>query len=304
MSQWTHIRGGLELHSDPYEIKKASKPLIEPKEEDFEKKEDYLKAWNKYGDKLSKLYYYPYPEEQFKLRSPEPDVVYGKMKSDGKREEYNSLSFEADVYSLPRARKYIGQAFDLMPQGESGFRYSLDQKSTDCSSSSSSFYYPCQQKAYQEALTKMYSIDGTESVWSYDLMKRCWHIEDYCWVNNVDGILVGIRDDIRYCSAEAVQEGLEKAFKYLEEHGIYVEDGYLEWEDEYDPDYIYSWRNSRLSSDITHQFLKINKNTNEILHSKVWVIQRDEKGHLCFDENGIFICKIVEQEGPYISKEE
>jgi hypothetical protein len=39
MSQWTHIRGGLELISTPYEMKKMPKSLVEPKKEDFETEE-------------------------------------------------------------------------------------------------------------------------------------------------------------------------------------------------------------------------------------------------------------------------
>ena len=301
MSQWTHIRGGLELISSPYESKPIPKSLIEPKREDFETEEAFDEAHDKYRWEVKKLLYYPYPEEQFKLLMPRPGYSYGKKKKNGEREKFHTLCFEAKVYSLPRARKYIEEAFNLVPQGESGFRYSLEQRDSDSSSSCSGFMVPCEHKAYQGAINRMYSSDSLWDSYTYDDLRKYWHIEDECSVSH---ILVGIRDDIRYASAQEVQEGLEKAFKYLEDHDISVEDGYLEWQDEYDPDHIYAWRLSRLSWDISHQFMTLDKKTNQIVHSKTWVAKRDEKGKKVYDKDWNTIWEVVEKDGPYYNNKE
>ena len=257
MSQWTHIRGGLELVSTPYEIRKKPKSLIEPKREDFKTQEEYEKADDIYRYKLSKLLYFPYPEEQFKLEMPKLGTSYGRKKKNGKREEYQTLEFSANIYSLPRARKYIEEAFNLMPQGESGFRYSLDQNATDYCSSSSGFTEPCEYKAYKNALNKLYKSERPWESYTYEDLRRWFHIQEDCHITSINHILVGIRDDIRCCSAKDVQEGLEKVFAYLKAHDIIVGDGYLEWQDEYDPEHLYAWRYSRLSFGISHQFLTL-----------------------------------------------
>ena len=299
MSQWTHIRGGLELSSSPYEMKNAPKSLVEPKEEDFATKEEYEKADSKYRYELKKLYYLPYPEEQFKLDMPKPGVSYGKKKKDGEREKFHTLDFNAKIYSLPRARKYIEEAFKLMPRGESGFRYSIDQNATDCRSSSSGFMLPCEYKAYQDAINRLYKSDNPWDSYTYDDLRRWFHIDEDCSTDTINYILVGIRDDIRYASAAEVQDGLEKAFKYLEEHGIDVEDGYLEWQDEYELEYIYAWRLSRLSFDISHQFFKLDIKTNQIVYSKTWVAKRDENGEIIYDKNWNVVSEVVEKDGPF-----
>ena len=304
MSQWTHIRGGLELVSTPYEMKPIPKSLVEPKQEDFETKEAFEKAHNDYRWKVRKLLYFPYPEEQFKLDMPKPGTSYGKKKKNGEREEYHTLKFEAKIYSLPRARKYIEEAFRLMPQGESGFRYSVDQIATDCSSSCSGFMIPCEYKVYQEALTRLYKSENPWDSYTYEDLRRWFHIDNECSVDSVSHILVGVRDDIRYASALEVLEGLEKVFKYLEENDIDVEDGYLEWQDEYDPDHIYAWRKSRLDFSISHQFLKIERKTNKVVYSKTWTVKRDENGKKMHDEDWNTIWEVVEKDGPYFDDED
>lgn len=302
MSQWTHIRGGMELISSPYEMKPMPKSLVEPKKEDFETEEAFEKAYDEYRAKVRKLYYYPYPEEQFKLEMPRPGYSYGKKKKNGKREEYHTVEFEAKVYSLPRAKKHIEAAFDLMPQGELGFRYCYDQNANDCSSSCSGFMMPCQYKAYQDALTRMYKSEDAWHSYTYEQLRKYWHIREECSIDSVSHIVVGIRDDIRYCSAQDVQEGLELVFKYLDEHDIDVEDGYLEWQDEWDPDYIYAWRKSRLDFSISHQFLKLDRRTNEVVHSKTLVAKRDLNGKRVYDEDFNTIWEVVEKDGPCFDK--
>ena len=305
MSQWTHIRGGMELVSTPYEKKKSKKELIEPKREDFETDKAFEEAHDKYRWEERKLYYFPYPEEQFKLSMPLPATTYTWHGKDRKnRKEHKSIDFRAYIYSLPRARKYIEEAFKLMPQGELGFRYSVDQKVYDSSSSSSGFWMPCEYKAYQETITRMYKHEHYWGNYTYEDLRKYFHIDKECSVDNVSHILIGVRDDIRYCSAADVQEGLEKCFKYLEDNGIGVEDGYLEWQDEWDSDHIYAWRYSRLSFGIGHQFLILDKKTNKVVHSKTWAAKRDENGKRMHDENWNDIWEVVEKDGPYFDEED
>ena len=300
MSQWTHVRGGLELVSRPYEKKTPKKPLVEPKREDFETEEAYDEAYTKYDYEWRKLYYYPYPKEQFKVSMPRPRNSYDwKNKKPGGP----TLEFTAYAYSLPRARKYIDEAFKLFPQGELGIRYSVDQTIRDSTSSSSDFDYPCDVKAYQNALTEMYKSEDFFHNYTFEELHKYFDVSNHCWVEHINHILVGVRDDIRYCSALDFQEGLEKFLDYLEEHDISVEDGYLEWEDEYDPDHIYAWRKSRLHYDFHYQIVKLDRKTNTIVHAKTWIIREDEDGMWLRDENGKFIYDVIETDGPYIEKE-
>ena len=304
MSQWTHIRGGMELVSRPYEKRKPKKPLVEPKKEDFETEADFDQAYRRYALAERKLLYYPYPEEQFKLDMP-LSKSYGHW--DKKLQEYveegHTLSFNAHVYSLPRARKYIEEAFKLLPQGELGIRYSLDQKATDSCSWCSGLMLPCEYDAFRDAVNRMYKHEDEMNSYTYeDLCHRC-NLKDDCSVDSVNNILVGIRDDIRYCSAQQLQEGLEKFFQYLMNNDIYVEDGYLEWEDEYDDEHLYAWRCSRLSHSISHQFLVLDKKTNAVIHSKTWAAKRDEKGKVIYTDSGDCIYEIIEKDGPYFEKD-
>lgn len=290
MSQWTHIRGGMQLESSPYEQKKFT--LEEP---DKSKDED---AWYKWRIAWGKSFYLPYPEEQFKLSMPGLGWYCGKKKKDGTREEGRTLEFRAYLYSLPRAKKYLDEAFKLLPQGECGFRYSIKQDVYDGHSSCSGFMTPCLNKYYKDALTRMYHNEDSFYNYTADDLFKWFHVDKECSVESITGMVIGIRDDIRYCSGEEMMKGLEEFFKYLAEHDITVEDGYLEWEDEYEPDVRYAWRNSRLSFGIEHQFLVLDKKTNKILKSKTYVHKRDENGKLDWKAYDNHEFDIIEEEFP------
>lgn len=259
MSQWTHIRGGIELVSNPHEFKG--------------KNPDYH-----YGSKDA---YLPYPEEQLKITAPTPRVFTKNKKG----EKDVELMFRAYLYSLPRAKKYIKEAFDLLPQGEVGWSYSMNQTVYNGSSSSGDFEYPCDEKAFKQAVTNMYHNEDTWVRYDYDELKKYYNA-NLSWVEIVDSIIIGIREDIRYCSGEELLEGLEKFFNYLREHDITVEDGYLEWEDEYalysDRPYYYCWRCSRISDGIDdlYSFHKIEYKTNKVLWTKTYrrPYLKDENG--------------------------
>lgn len=282
MSQWTHIRGGLELNSSPFEQKKFGHP--EPEEKDFENREAFLEAHEEWRKLYLKSLYLPFPEEQFKLSAPGLRVRYGDKKEDGTRESFKTLNFRAAIFSLPRAKKYIKEAFDLLPQGESGFRYSLDQNRNDSRSSGSGFFIPCLNKYYQQAINKMYYSEDPWHSYDYDQLREYFKIDDDCSVDDVDYILVGVRSDLRYCSGEELMEGLEKCFLHLRKHRIAIEDGYLEWQDEYEPKVIYSWRRSRIGDiDEVYSFYKLDRTTNQIIYSKTYKYKKDEHGYNDYD---------------------
>ena len=118
MSEWTYVRGCLELGSSPFEVNKDF-TQEDPKREDFDTDEAYDKAVEDYRRAYHKAIYLPYPEEQFKLGAP----IIGHQGKD------SAIRFDGTaIYSLPRAKPIIEEAFKLFPQGELGFRYSLDQK--------------------------------------------------------------------------------------------------------------------------------------------------------------------------------
>ena len=247
MSRWTHIRGGLELVSSPFEYRGK-------------------------GDK--KTPYYPYPEKQVRLSTPTPDYC-----------EDHGLEVTMYEYSLPRAKKYIDAAFAMLPQGESGIKYAIKQDDHDYCTSSSCFDYPCQKKAYHAALEKMYSAD--HGGFDYKDIEKYFKISLFD-LTEVHHMVLGIREDIRYCGGMEMLEALEKAFAYLEENEIDVEDGYLEWQDEYELDNLYSWRVSRVGPDygVHHMFAVTNIKTNKIIYKKTYKYKVDKKGRIDYMAKG------------------
>ena len=275
MSQWTHIRGGFELVSSPFEQKKFT--LEKPSKDDEV-------AYDKWRDAYDKSFYLPYPEEQFKLSMPTIHTKYKKPTKKNPKDSYVTLDFEASIYSLPRARKYIEEAFKLLPQGEVGFRYSIKQDAYDYSSSCSCFHLPCLFKYYKDALNRMYHSDNVWDSYTYDDLVRYLHIDKECGVRDITSIVIGVREDLRYCSGGELMRGLESFFKYLREHDIDVEDGYLEWQDEYDHKNIYAWRKSRVFSDCVYEFIIFDKYTNKINYRKSYNYKKDADGYNLYND--------------------
>ncbi len=296
MSRWTHIKGALELSATPYEVKPNK--LVKPERANFNSEEEWRDAYFDWRRKIHKYYYLPYPEEQFKITTPRMLTRFRKpTKKDPSETETVLHVDEAFVYSLPRAKKYLDEAFALLPEGEVGFRYAAKQDCYDYSSStwSSEFEFPCLKEYYKKALEKLYYNEGHWSRYTFDDLRKYQKIDPACSVADVNDIIIGIREDLRYCSADEMQEGLEKFFKYLEEKEISINDGYLEWEDEWDEGYIYCWRYNRRDWKYSHQFLKLDAKTNAIVHSKTWVYKLDEDGY----PDNTQECDIVEKDGPY-----
>lgn len=275
MSQWTHVRGGLELVSSPYEQKKFT--LERPSRDNEE-------AWDKWRTAFLKTFYLPFPEEQFKLTMPKLRNRYRKPTKKDSRDNYYCLDFEAYIYSLPRAKKYIDEAFKLLPQGEVGFRYSIKQDAYDYSSSCSCFDVPCLRKYYKDALNRMYKAESTWDSYTFEELVKYMHVDKECGYRDVNSMVLGIREDLRGCSGEELQKGLEKFLKYLKEHDIDVEDGYLEWQDEWEPKNIYAWRCSRVDWDYVYEFTIFDKKTNKLSYRKRYVYKKDEKGHDLYDD--------------------
>lgn len=253
MSQWTHIRGSLELRSNPYEYK-GNKT-----DECWEDKKIIL----------------PFPEEQMKIAPATPTTIY-KYDKDGRTIKDSGkpgLEFRAYLFSLPKMKKYITEAFKMLPQGESGLCYSLYQDMSMVGSSSSGFNHSCEEKAFKNQLSKIYTSSGWYEGFPYKYLTDMFGMT-LDWIEHVNAVLVGIRDDIRYCSGEELLEGLEKAFLYLLDNDIKIEDGYLEWEDEYTNDqFLYAWRRSRVSPNFRELFgfYKLDRATNRILWSKTYL---------------------------------
>ena len=260
MSQWTHIRGCFELRGNPWRYKKNNSA------------------------------YLPYPEEQFKILSPRIVFRHNKDKVE------SCLDFKVYIYSLPAVREIIKKAFDLLPQGECGWSYAMNQTSCQGWSASSNFTFPICQKYFKDAINKMYSFDNPWDSCSYEVLKKYQNAQP-SWIQEITDITVGIREDLRYCDGEELQQALEKFFLYLKDNKIEVNDGYLEWIDEYRPDVIYAWRCSKMySDDVIYEFLKLDRTTNKIIHAKRYLYKLDEFNCIDWDayKNGEF--EIVEED--------
>lgn len=256
MSRWTYVQGVMRLRASPFDRKKG-----------------------KDGKERVSI---PFPKEQMKVAL---DGVGVRFDEEGERKQKGGLDFRAYLCSLPRARKYIDAAFALLPQGEVGFRYSLSQDLTDGRSSCSAFYHECSEEAFREAVEE-YCSENVDRIHRHGFKE----LEEYegaalSWVEYVDGITVGIHRPLRYCSGLEFLESLEKAILRLESDGITVEDGYVEWTDAYQPEWIYAWRGGSSPSE-AFSFMVLDSKTNAILWKKTYRRKRDANGGIMDREEG------------------
>lgn len=291
MSEWTYVKGSLELESSPVELNKKFN-LAEPKREDFGSREEYEEAHDEYRAAYRKALYLPYPEEQFKLGAP---IIRGRAKE-------SRIAFDGTcIYSLPRAKKYIEEAFKLFPQGELGFRYWLDQNGNDGTCSSSGFLLPCLYKYYRGAIDRMYSQFSSrwdDSKWNFkDLKKRCG-VEEDCGYVTVSTIYCGVNTSLRWATAEEVKDSLIKFIEYLKEHGISINDGYLEWYDSYTVygGFRYAFRTGEWIGE--YSIMKLDKDTNKIIWQLNHVHPKSQ------DSNRTDFDKFVDIEEDFTNKEE
>ena len=287
MSEWTYVRGCLELNSSPFEIKKDFNE-VEPKREDFETDEAYEEAVDKYRDAYHKAIYLPFPEEQFKLGAPIAAYIpdYSKKKKKNKYGFYTypekkALKFDGTcIYSLPRAKPIIEEAFKLFPQGELGFRYTLDQNNTDSHSSIGGFIHNCLYKYYHNAVDKMYkSFERTWCTeWNFKDLKKYIGIEEDCSYDCISEIICGINTSLRYATATEVLDSLEKFIKYLKDNEISIDHGYLEWFDTCCRfgNYRYAFRVGDWHGEYT--IMKLDWETNRIIWQKKYVHPKKASG--------------------------
>ena len=275
MSEWTYVRGSLELDSSPFEVSKDFN-LQEPKRKNYTSDEEFEKAKDEFLEAYHKAIYLPFPKEQFKLGAPVLGWEYDTTKKKRKNEfgiktypEKSCIKFDGTViYSLPRAKPIIEEAFKLFPQGELGFRYTLDQIAEDGTSSSSGFTHECLYKYYQDAINEMYnnfSHAWKSSSWNYEDLEKYGGVQDSCCYECVSPIICCINTALRWATANDVYDSLIKFMNYLEGHEIEVTNGYIEWQDSYSQSegYRYAFRTGAWNGE--YMIMKLDFNTNKII---------------------------------------
>ena len=274
MSEWTYVRGGLELSSSPFEVDKNFN-MVSPKRKDFNSDKEYENAVEEYRTAYHNAVYLPYPEEQFKLGSPILGHTYDYSKKPKKNKfgykvypEKKCITFDGTaIYSLPRAKPIIEEAFKLFPQGELGFRYVLDQKAEDSASSMSGFMHKCLYEYYHNAINKMYKefSHTYANDWDYETLSKYIGIEEDCSYDCINEIICGISISLRYATADEFYHCLLEVINYLTEHDIEINHGYLEWHDSYTyyQGYRYAFRTGSWFGE--YDIMKLDLKTNKIL---------------------------------------
>lgn len=274
MSEWTYVRGCLELDSSPFEVDKNFN-CVSPKRKDFNSDEEFENAVEVYREAYHNAIYLPYPEEQFKLGAPIvgtcPDYTKPKKKNKYGFETYlekRCIKFDGTlIYSLPRARPIIEEAFKLFPQGELGFRYSLDQNENDSTSSISGFMHKCLFEYYHNAIDKMYASFNHDwkSTWNFEDLDKYIGVEEDCGYGCVGEIICGINTSLRCATADEVYHSLLKVIAYLNENDIEIPHGYLEWNDSYTSykGYRYAFRTGYWIGE--YDIMKLDLKTNKII---------------------------------------
>lgn len=292
MSDWTYVRGCLELDSSPFELSKDF-TMSQPKRENYKTDKEYENAVDEYRTAYHNAIYLPYPEEQFKLGSPilgsKPDTTKKKKKNKWGGYSYpekKCISFDDSViYSLPRAKPIIEEAFKLFPQGELGFRYVLDQKAEDSTSSMSGFIHPCLYEYYKKAVDKMYAgfNQGWKAEWNYEYLEKYIGIDDDCFYDTVSEIICGINTSLRYATADEFYIRLLKVIDYLTQNDIRINHGYLEWRDSYTcyDGFIYAFRTGNWMGEWS--IMKLDLETNKIIWKHSHIHPKKDDGKIDFD---------------------
>lgn len=278
MSDWTYVRGVMELSCSPYENKyKVPCPFTSFKnlsEED----EKVLESWRR---KYNKGKYLPYPEEQFKITTPMMINRYKKpKKKDGSdNNEWDLYVRQAYVYSLPRARKYLDEAFKLLPQGECGFEYAIKQSYQDGNSTmcySGSFDYdPCLYKYYKDAINKLYKCDDSWCSYTFEDLVKYQRLDKACHVSFAKSMTLGIMQSLRWCDCDEFEKGLENFFQYLRDNDFSIENVLLEWHDTYG--YLYKCNCYANYEDIVFEHYN---QGDKLIYRKTYYYPKDENGFI------------------------
>ena len=273
MSEWTYIRGCLELSVDAFEHKKMKheKPIEEGSRE----------KWRAWREEFCKKAYLPYPEEQFKIEVPLPLERYHKPTKKNPKDTKVALITHARVFSLPKARKYLKQAFDLLPQGESGFRYAIKQDSGDWSSTSlCHFNYSCLKQYYKDAINKLYDSDDSWRSRNFEDLVEYQNLEKECSVDYVNSMVLGISESLRWCTSSELQSCLEKFFVYLIKNDFELDEVYLEWHDNIEINLLHRCVTGYGDG---LRFETINTETDKVIYRKTFDYPRDEDGFIDYN---------------------
>lgn len=303
MSEWTYVRGCMELSCSAYENKcKIPEPFKWTKNLSEEEQEIY-RAWRR---KWRRGLYLPYPEEQFKITVPTLLSRYKKPTKKDPSDYKTILNFHGYLYSLPRAKKYLETAFSMLPQGESGFRYSIKQDSSDsCSTSICSFSEDCLYKYFKDAINRLYYNEDPWHSWTFDDLRKYQKIDKSCSTEYVDSMVIGIVQPLRYATADELRSCLEKFFLYLLENDFDICNVYLEWHDNYEYCLRHTCRVDSEFDDIV--FETINTQNNQVIYRRTLAYPRDEHGFIDYDKYDKVHPEVKEEElgeRPAWSKEE
>lgn len=234
MSRWTHINGSLVLTGSVYETKVNEKTK-----------------------KVTK--YIPFPQKQIKVHSP-----YITLDKDGNKQ----TRWSATEYSLPRCKPIIEEAIKLLPQTETGYiHYVLgqDKNNVDLSIMNSNYFSLSEEKEFERQINMFYNIDTYNKKSSYyRLLKRTNRLKIWA-IERCTRFTLSLSDDIRYCSGYKLLDCLEKFFDKLASHNINLFQGYLEWDDEYESDFIFAIRQKQYGA---LKYMLLDRKDNHIIAYK------------------------------------
>lgn len=165
----------------------------------------------------------PYPDEQFILKPP----------SLGE----NCLKFDVSLYSLPKVKPLFEKfSKEFLPHGEFGLTYFLNQQKNDHRSSSNHMDYSCDEEIFEEKLTKLYEDSPL-----YRINRQLFEVG---WIDTCSDFTFTVDDDIRWCSGYQLMAAFERLFAELSKEEIWLDNGCIEWFDEYESDLVFSIRKS------------------------------------------------------------
>lgn len=209
MSNWTHIQGSMKLFSSVYSEK-----------------------INKKGEVIT---YIAYPEEQFKL-SPAKITSYWNKKD----KTVPSLTYTVYEYSLPKVKPLFKKWMkEILPQGETGFTYYLNQRPSDFTSSCSTLFHDCEKKLFKQTIEKMYeNEEGFYRISDFKFLEKLYNLR-VDWVQHCTDFTLTLSDDIRYCSGKEMLGCIETLLNNMAKNDISIDNCCLVWYDDYNQDFHY-----------------------------------------------------------------
>ena len=282
MSEWTYVRGCIELSVDAFEQKKMKREKPWHLQLKGKLTEEEEQEWHAWRDEYMRKSYLPYPEEQFKICVPMPMTRYHKPTKKNPKDFEIDLVTSAKIFSLPKARKYLDHAFSLLPQGESGFRYAIKQDASDWSSATfCHFEHPCLKQYYKDAINKLYYHEDPWKSRDFDDLVEYRNLDKECSIDFVDSMVIGISESLRWCTSDELQSCLEEFFIYLVKNEFYLDNVLLEWHDNVEYHLLH-----RCVTGYGEECLRIetiNTETNEVIYRKTFDYPRDEGGYIDYN---------------------